>query len=169
MQGFPGPPSPSPERFHLVHCLLRSARFRHLHPCLLLALAAVAPAHAQADTPVMEQITRCHALMHGSPRDALALANELLATPALPAVAEIGVVSCRGFAQQLLGQGDGSLKAAARLQVLLETEGLVTGIIYEDKETACYEEAVPFQEKPLSQDVTKPSAEVFGSLCKEFC
>ena len=124
MQGFPGPPSPSPERFHLVHCLLRSARFRHLHPCLLLALAAVAPAHAQADTPVMEQITRCHALMHGSPRDALALANELLATPALPAVAEIGAVSCRGFAQQLLGQGDGSLKAAARLQVLLETPGL---------------------------------------------
>ena len=57
----------------------------------------------------------------------------------------------------------------AALQVLLETEGLVTGIIYEDKETACYEEAVPFQEKPLSQDVTKPSAEVFGSLCKEFC
>jgi len=106
---------------------LRNARLRCLLPCLLLV--AIGPVHGQevaatTDARQMEQVQRCHSVMHGSPRDALAIADQLLAAPALSPVVEIGAVSCRGFSLQLLGQGAGSLDAAARLKVLMETPGL---------------------------------------------
>ncbi len=105
-------------------CVLR---FRRLLPCLALGTVLASPVHAQvadADARLMEQVVRCHTTVHGAPREALATAEKLLAMPALPPVVEIGAVGCRGFAQQLLGQGEGSLESAARLQVLLKTPGL---------------------------------------------
>jgi len=102
-----------------------AARFRRLLSCAVLATAL--SAHAQvagADARLMDQVMRCHATVHGAPRDALAMAEKLLAMPALPPAVEIGAEGCRGFARQLLGQGDGSLESAARLQVLLKTPGL---------------------------------------------
>jgi diguanylate cyclase (GGDEF)-like protein len=105
-------------------CVLR---FRRLLPCLALGTVLAGSVHAQvadADARLMEQVMRCHTTVHGAPREALATAEKLLAMPALPPVVEIGAVGCRGFAQQLLGQGEGSLESAARLQVLLKTPGL---------------------------------------------
>ncbi|WP_194269581.1 GGDEF domain-containing protein [Stenotrophomonas sp. MYb238] len=102
-------------------------RFRRLLPCLALGTVLASPVHAQvadADARLMEQVVRCHTTVHGAPREALATAEKLLAMPALPPVVEIGAVGCRGFAQQLLGQGEGSLESAARLQALLKTPGL---------------------------------------------
>lgn len=101
--------------------------FRRLLPCLALGTVLAGSVHAQvadADARLMEQVMRCHTTVHGAPREALATAEKLLAMPALPPVVEIGAVGCRGFAQQLLGQGEGSLESAARLQVLLKTPGL---------------------------------------------
>lgn len=106
---------------------LRAVRCRRLLPCLALAAALAGPAHAQVadtDARLMEQVMRCHTTVHGAPRDALAMAEKLLAMPSLAPVVEIGAVGCRGFAQQLLGRGDGSLESAARLQALLKTPGL---------------------------------------------
>ncbi len=107
---------------HLPRVLI--ARSRRTLPCLLLALAAIGQAPANDSARLMERVGRCHSTMHGSPREALAMADALLAMPALSPAVEIGAVSCRGFALQLLGQGGGSLDAAARLKVLLETPGL---------------------------------------------
>jgi len=98
-----------------------------LLPCLLLIAAGQARGQeAMSGTAAqqMAQVMHCHALMHDAPGDALALAEEMLAVPTLPPAVEIGAVGCRGFSLQLLGRGDGSLAAAARLQVLMETPGL---------------------------------------------
>ncbi|WPU55944.1 diguanylate cyclase [Stenotrophomonas acidaminiphila] len=106
---------------------LRATRFRRLMPWAVLATVVAGPAGAQtveADARLMDQVARCHATVHGAPREALAIATQLLATPALPVVVEIGAEGCRGFASQLLGQGDASLESAARLQALLRTPGL---------------------------------------------
>ncbi|MQP75033.1 diguanylate cyclase [Stenotrophomonas sp. MYb238] len=116
----PGPPDAMP----FPPC---APRFRRLLPCLALGTVLASPVHAQvadADARLMEQVVRCHTTVHGAPREALATAEKLLAMPALPPVVEIGAVGCRGFAQQLLGQGEGSLESAARLQALLKTPGL---------------------------------------------
>jgi len=106
----------------------RVVRLRCLLPCAALTAVLLAgTARAQvtdADARLMDQVMRCHTVVHGAPRDALAMAGELLAMPALPPVVEIGAEGCRGFARQLLGQGDGSLQSAARLQALLRTPGL---------------------------------------------
>ncbi len=96
-------------------------------PWAVLATVVAGPAGAQtaeADARLMDQVARCHATVHGAPREALAIATRLLATPALPVVVEIGAEGCRGFASQLLGQGDASLESAARLQALLRAPGL---------------------------------------------
>lgn len=107
--------------------VLRNTRLHCLLPCLLLLASGQVCGQegvANADAAQMAQVARCHAVMHDAPRDALALAEQLLARPVLPPVVEIGAVSCRGFSLQLLGRGDGSLAAAARLKVLMETPGL---------------------------------------------
>ncbi len=94
---------------------------------LLLALAMAGTARGQAagnDVQLKEQATRCQALVRGSPRDALALADHLLAVPALPLTTEINALSCRGFALRLLGRGEDSRQALTRLQALLRTPGL---------------------------------------------
>lgn len=106
---------------------LRVVRFRCLLPGAALATALAGPASAQVadvDARLMDQVMRCHTTVHGAPRDALAMAGKLLAMPALPPVVEIGAEGCRGFARQLLGQGDASLESAARLQELLRTAEL---------------------------------------------
>ena len=108
---------------------LRVIRFRCLLPWAVLATALAGPAGAQgtdADIRLMDQVMRCHTMVHGAPREALAMATKLLSTPALPAVVEIGAEGCRGFARQLLGQGDASLESAARVQALLQTAELPT-------------------------------------------
>ncbi len=67
---------------------------------------------------------RCHSVVHGAPNEALAIADEVLSAPSLPAPVEIGAVACRGFALQLLGRGEDSLDAVARLRILLKNPGL---------------------------------------------
>jgi len=96
-------------------------------PCRLLVLLAVALAAGRAtgaDTPLAEQATRCHMLARSSPHDALALADRLLAVPALPPEVEIRAITCRSTALTLLGRNQDSGQMAARLHVLLQTPGL---------------------------------------------
>ena len=54
------------------------------------------------------------------------------------------------------------------MKLLVETKGLVTGVIYEDHETPSFEDTMPPQEDTLTAHVEKPSAEVFHTLCSEF-
>ena len=55
------------------------------------------------------------------------------------------------------------------MQTVMEKEGLVTGIIYQDLETKSYQEKVPgYSEQPLSQLDLKITENEFNDLLKEF-
>lgn len=62
---------------------------------------------------------------------------------------------------------DPSSKAAA-YRLLGETNSLVTGVIYEEKDSVAFGDIVPFKDVRLIDHVEKPSAELFEDLCKEF-
>ncbi|MGV8960177.1 MAG: diguanylate cyclase domain-containing protein [Stenotrophomonas sp.] len=99
------------------------------HACgWLLCLAATAGiAHAQPAGPgnrLMQDMLRCHTVVHGAPEEALRISDQLLATPSLSVPVEIGAVGCRGFALQLLGRGDDSLVAVERLRTLVKDPSL---------------------------------------------
>lgn len=57
----------------------------------------------------------------------------------------------------------------AAMHMLAETDGLVTGVIYEDDKRSCYEEAIGLDDMPLVDSVRTPSAEFFDTLLAEFC
>ncbi|PTM58904.1 2-oxoacid:ferredoxin oxidoreductase subunit beta [Desmospora activa] len=55
------------------------------------------------------------------------------------------------------------------MQKLMETGGLVTGLIYQNKERKSYEELIPgFREEPLAKQDLKLSKEEFDELVAEF-
>ena len=55
------------------------------------------------------------------------------------------------------------------MQVVMETEGLVTGIIYQDKETASYQERLTdYAQTPLGEENLTMSREQFEALQAEF-
>jgi 2-oxoglutarate ferredoxin oxidoreductase subunit beta len=57
----------------------------------------------------------------------------------------------------------------AAMQKLMETDGLVTGLIYQNKERKSYEDLIPgFQEMPLAKQNPKISREEFEQLVAEF-
>ncbi|MDR6224267.1 2-oxoacid:ferredoxin oxidoreductase subunit beta [Desmospora profundinema] len=57
----------------------------------------------------------------------------------------------------------------AAMQKLMETGGLVTGLIYQNKERKSYEELIPgFKETPLAKQDTKLPKEAFDQLVAEF-
>lgn len=60
-----------------------------------------------------------------------------------------------------------SSKAAA-YRLLGETNSLVTGVIYEEKDSVAFGDIVPSKDVRLIDHVEKPSAELFEDLCKEF-
>lgn len=62
---------------------------------------------------------------------------------------------------------DPSSKAAA-YKLLSETNSLVTGVIYEEKDSVPFGDIVPSKDVRLIDHVEKPSAELFEDLCKEF-
>ena len=62
---------------------------------------------------------------------------------------------------------DPSIKAAA-YRLLGETNSLVTGVIYEEKDSVAFGDIVPSKDVRLIDHVEKPSAELFEDLCKEF-
>lgn len=62
---------------------------------------------------------------------------------------------------------DPSSKAAA-YRLLGETNSLVTGVIYEEKDSVPFGDIVPSKDVRLIDHVEKPSAELFEDLCKEF-
>lgn len=62
---------------------------------------------------------------------------------------------------------DPSSKAAA-YKLLGETNSLVTGVIYEEKDSVPFGDIVPSKVVRLIDHVEKPSAELFEDLCKEF-
>lgn len=62
---------------------------------------------------------------------------------------------------------DPSSKAAA-YKLLGETNSLVTGVIYEEKDSVAFGDIVPSKDVRLIDHVEKPSAELFEDLCKEF-
>ena len=62
---------------------------------------------------------------------------------------------------------DPSSKAAA-YRLLGETNSLVTGVIYEEKDSVAFGDIVPSKDVRLIDHVEKPSAELFEDLCKEF-
>ncbi len=52
---------------------------------------------------------------------------------------------------------------------LMETNGMITGLIYQDKVKKSYQELIPgFKEEPLSKQDVKLTEEQFNSLVKEF-
>lgn len=62
---------------------------------------------------------------------------------------------------------DPSSKAAA-YRLLGETNSLVTGVIYEEKDSVAFGDIVQSKDVRLIDHVEKPSAELFEDLCKEF-
>lgn len=62
---------------------------------------------------------------------------------------------------------DPSSKAAA-YRLLGKTNSLVTGVIYEEKDSVAFGDIVPSKDVRLIDHVEKPSAELFEDLCKEF-
>lgn len=62
---------------------------------------------------------------------------------------------------------DPSSKAAA-YRLLGETNSLVTGVFYEEKDSVAFGDIVPSKDVRLIDHVEKPSAELFEDLCKEF-
>lgn len=62
---------------------------------------------------------------------------------------------------------DPSSKAAA-YKLLGEMNSLVTGVIYEEKDSVPFGDIVPSKDVRLIDHVEKPSAELFEDLCKEF-
>lgn len=62
---------------------------------------------------------------------------------------------------------DPSSKAAA-YRLLGETNSLVNGVIYEEKDSVAFGDIVPSKDVRLIDHVEKPSAELFEDLCKEF-
>ena len=62
---------------------------------------------------------------------------------------------------------DPSSKAAA-YRLLGETNSLVTGVIYEEKDSVAFGDIVPSKDVRLIDHVEKPSEELSADLCKEF-
>lgn len=62
---------------------------------------------------------------------------------------------------------DPTSKADA-LHLLAETDSLVTGVIYEEKDGVPFGDIVPSKDIRLIDHVEKPSKELFEDLCKEF-
>ncbi|MGX9721603.1 hypothetical protein [Stenotrophomonas acidaminiphila] len=99
--------------------------FRCLPACLLLALGVAGCAGpADGDLRLNDEVARCVPLVYDAPRDALALADRLLAMPALPLEVKIEAVSCRTSALHQLGRNGESRQAVAQLLALLRTPGL---------------------------------------------
>lgn len=76
---------------------------------LTAALATAAAAHAQtvpAIDPHAARIQHCLHTLHSEPEDALAVAESILETPALPDTPRLGALLCLVHARQMLGQGD---------------------------------------------------------------
>lgn len=102
--------------FHIPRCLPL---------CLLLVLGMAGPAQAtEGDVRLMEEVARCLPLVYDAPRDALILADRLLALPALPLAVKIDAVSCRTVALHQLGRNEESRQAITQLLALLRTPGL---------------------------------------------
>ncbi|MDY6083797.1 MAG: 2-oxoacid:ferredoxin oxidoreductase subunit beta [Dialister sp.] len=57
---------------------------------------------------------------------------------------------------------------AAALSLLAETEGLVTGILYEEEGATPFGDIVPSADVSLIDHVEKPTDELFTELCREF-
>ncbi|MDY0323704.1 MAG: 2-oxoacid:ferredoxin oxidoreductase subunit beta, partial [Candidatus Carbobacillus sp.] len=55
------------------------------------------------------------------------------------------------------------------MQTLMETDGMLTGIIYQDKETPSYQDRVPgFRKEPLVKQPLRLEREAFMELLEEF-
>ncbi len=65
------------------------------------------------------------------------------------------------------GSYDTGNKAAAMAK-LMETQGLITGVIYQDKDSAPYEEAAGLPSEALVKRVERPSSELFEKFIQEF-
>lgn len=66
-------------------------------------------------------------------------------------------------------EGYDSTNRELAMQTVMEKEGLVTGIIYQDTDTKSYQEKVPgYSEEPLSKIDMNLSEEKFNELVKEF-
>lgn len=57
---------------------------------------------------------------------------------------------------------------SSAFRILAETDSLVTGVIYEEKGAAAFDEITPSSDRCLVDHVEKPSAELFENLLKEF-
>ena len=91
----------------------------------LAVLLACTPAHAQTapqESPHAVQARRCLSMAQQSPRDAIALANTMLAGPALPGPVRLQALGCLALAQQTSGQGAQSLATVERLLAGIDGE-----------------------------------------------
>ncbi|UWX04571.1 hypothetical protein H1235_07400 [Pseudoxanthomonas sp. NC8] len=108
-----------------------SRRFSRLSAALLvIALAApaatpkpaVAPAAITAEATVDARIGRCLELRRSRPREALELADAVLATPGLDGERRIKALSCQGIAAGLVGDRDRAVAIADRIAVELQRQ-----------------------------------------------
>ena len=72
-----------------------------------------------------------------------------------------------------LPEGYDPTDRAAALKTLGETDGLVTGVIYQDTTKPSFEKALAAANggphpRPLTEDVVKPDQALFDSLCNQF-
>ena len=54
------------------------------------------------------------------------------------------------------------------MKTIIDHEGLVTGLIYQNKEKFCYQEAIDFNKQPLIQLNISPNKEIFYKMLSEF-
>ena len=54
------------------------------------------------------------------------------------------------------------------MKAIMDHEGLVTGLIYQNKEKLCYQEAIDFNKQPLNQLNITPNEEILYEMITEF-
>lgn len=95
-----------------------------LAACAMMLALSVGAQNVAPGDPYAERIQHCLQLAQQAPRDALPLADSLLAITALPDRPRLGAALCRAHALRNMGQGAEALAAITQAQELLEAPGV---------------------------------------------
>lgn len=101
--------------------IVRRAERRRLIVPLALALAATSTSAADPPTQTVEAaVERCLSVRRSEPQTAIALADEVLADPALAIEPRIKMLTCLGDAARIVGQAERAIDVANEVQALVE-------------------------------------------------
>lgn len=87
--------------------------------------------------------------------------------PALPTINTIVMNGTKNIYPIWTKNYDPTDKGAA-MKKLIETEGLVTGVIYRNEQSGSYEDAIGLPETPLVQQVERLDTDLFKTMINEF-